>query len=68
MTQHRTQWLATAGVLASVLAVGTACDRTVSKKETTTVQRDGDVVRKSDTVTQKADGTIVREKKTDVDR
>lgn len=51
------------GMLAAVCAgpalVG--CDRTVSKKETTRVRRDGSVVRQSDTVSERPDGTVVHE-------
>jgi hypothetical protein len=47
--------------LLALSVVGAGCDRTLSKKESTTVNSDGTVKSRETTVTEKADGTIVKE-------
>jgi hypothetical protein len=51
--------LAVSSALALFTLTG-GCDRTVSKKESTTVGSDGSVRSKETTVTEKADGTTVK--------
>ncbi len=50
--------VAVLAVLALSVALG--CDRTVSQKESTTVNSDGTVKSKKTTVTEKSDGTVVK--------
>jgi len=47
----------------SIVAGG--CDRTVSKKESTSVSNDGTVKSKETTVTEKSDGTVVKKEETE---
>ena len=49
-------------VALSVIGVG--CDRTISKKETSSTSSDGTVKSKETTVVQKSDGTVVKKEET----
>jgi hypothetical protein len=49
--------------LALCVVVG-GCDRTISKKESTSTSSDGTVKSKETTVTEKSDGTVVKKEET----
>jgi hypothetical protein len=62
MKRKIVMWTAASMLAFSTLLVG--CDRTISRKESTSVSSDGTVKSKEKTVTEKSDGTVEKKEET----